>query len=71
MLVYINRKQVTDSKPKDEYVYRMNMGIKDAVKEGVPQEYVDQTMRPFIPYRDYDEVREVAEQQVLSLEDER
>lgn len=71
MLVYINRKQVTDSKPKDEYVYRMNMGIKDAIKEGVPQEYVDKTMRRFIPSKDYDEVREVAEQKALSLEDER
>ncbi|GAB7339859.1 hypothetical protein MBLNU457_6392t1 [Dothideomycetes sp. NU457] len=71
MLVYINRKQVTDSKPKDEYVYRMNMGIKDATKEGVPKEYVDKTMRPFIPYEDYNEVREVADQKALSLKDER
>jgi gamma-glutamylcyclotransferase len=49
MLVYINRNAVTPSKPKEEYVYRMNMGIRDAVKEGVPEGYVREVMRRFIP----------------------
>lgn len=49
MLVYINREQVEPSEPKEEYVYRMNMGIKDAVKEGVPEGYVRDVMRGFIP----------------------
>ena len=71
MLVYINRKQVTDSKPKEEYIYRMNMGIKDAVKQGIPQAYVDKTMRPFIPEGDYDNVRNVAEQQALAFKNGR
>jgi gamma-glutamylcyclotransferase len=49
MLVYINRNAVTPSEPKEEYVYRMNMGIRDAVKEGVPEGYVMEVMRRFIP----------------------
>jgi gamma-glutamylcyclotransferase len=49
MLVYINRNQTEPSAPKHEYIYRMNMGIKDALKEGVPKGYVDKVMRPFIP----------------------
>jgi hypothetical protein len=49
MMVYINRNAVTPSKPKVEYVRRMNMGIRDAVKAGVPEEYVKEVMRKFIP----------------------
>lgn len=49
MLVYINRDAVTPSEPKDEYIHRMNMGIRDAVKAGVPEEYVKEVMRKFIP----------------------
>jgi gamma-glutamylcyclotransferase len=58
MLVYINRDAVTPSEPKEEYVYRMNMGIRDAVKEGVPEGYVREVMRKFIPeVRGEEEVR--------------
>jgi gamma-glutamylcyclotransferase len=58
MLVYINRQAVTPSEPKEEYVYRMNMGIRDAVKEGVPEGYVREVMRKFIPeVKDEEEVR--------------
>lgn len=72
MLVYINREAVTPSKPKREYVYRMNMGIRDAVREGVPEGYVGEVMRRFIPEMD-DEggLVEVAERQGLEFEDER
>lgn len=49
MLVYIDRKRVTDDKPKEEYVYRMNRGIDDAITMGVPVAYVKEVMRPFIP----------------------
>lgn len=49
MLVYIDRKRVTEDKPKEEYVYRMNRGIEDAVKVGVPRAYVKEVMRRFIP----------------------
>ena len=71
MLVYINRNLTTPSKPKKEYVYRMNMGIKDAVKEGMPKEYVEKVMRRYIPDVEDEEAREVAQKQALLFEDER
>ncbi|KAF1960592.1 hypothetical protein CC80DRAFT_488891 [Byssothecium circinans] len=49
MLVYIDRKRVEEDEPKEEYVYRMNRGIEDAIKVGVPVKYVDEVMRKFIP----------------------
>ena len=77
MLVYINREMVEEDDPKEEYVYRMNMGIKDAIRGGVPREYVERVMRRFIPDVDVDgeegdgEVLEVARRQALEFEDER
>jgi gamma-glutamylcyclotransferase len=72
LLVYINRDAVTPSKPKEEYVYRMNMGIKDAIKEGVPQGYVEEVMRKFIPEMEGEgEVMEVAKKQAAEFEVER
>lgn len=70
MLIYIDRKRMKDSEPKKEYIYRMNMGIKDAVKEGMPKEYVDQVMRKFIPEQEDEEVAEMARKQALEFEDE-
>jgi gamma-glutamylcyclotransferase len=58
MLVYIDRNRVTPDKPRDEYVYRMNQGIADAVKLGVPEDYVRDAMRKYIPAEDEDEGRE-------------
>jgi len=49
MLVYIDRNRTKDDKPKKEYIYRMNMGIADALKVGVPSSYVEKVMRKFIP----------------------
>lgn len=74
MLVYINRDQVEPSRPKEEYVYRMNMGIRDAIKEGVPRGYVEKVMRRFIPERtdgDGVEAERVARRQAVKFEDER
>jgi hypothetical protein len=58
MLVYIDRKRVRPDKPRAEYVYRMNQGIGDAVKLGVPQGYVSDVMRRYIPAEDEDEGKE-------------
>ena len=73
-LVYIDRKRVMESRPKKEYVYRMNMGIRDAVKMGVPRGYVDAVMRKFIPDegegREEGEVERVAMKQALNFVDE-
>ena len=71
MLVYINRKMVSPDKPKKEYIYRMNMGIKDAVEEGVPTEYVKQVMRKFIPEEQDEMIEKTALKQALVFEDER
>lgn len=70
MLVYIDRKRTVDDAPKTEYVYRMNMGIRDAVRLGVPREYVEKVMRRFVPEKDDDRVRETAMRQALQFEDE-
>ncbi|KIW05832.1 uncharacterized protein PV09_03037 [Verruconis gallopava] len=48
-LVYIDRKRVTESAPKDEYIVRMNKGIADASALGMPNAYVERVMRHFIP----------------------
>nr|POE87790.1 hypothetical protein CFP56_11019 [Quercus suber] len=71
MLVYINRKLDEPSKPKKEYIHRMNMGIKDAVHEGVPQKYVDQVLRKYIPQEDDEKVVEMAREQALVSENEK
>ena len=60
MLVYVDFKRVVDSTPKREYVYRMNRGIGDALKAGVPRDYVDAVMRRFIPDGEDEEAREAA-----------
>lgn len=56
LLVYIDRKRIEDSTPHEEYVYRMNMGIHDAVTLGMPRGYVDAVMRKFIPEEDLEVV---------------
>jgi len=58
MLVYIDRKRTSPSVPRKEYIYRMNRGIEDAVKCGVPEGYVDQIMRTYIPADDNEEDEE-------------
>ena len=48
-LIYVDVERKKESKPVEEYVYRMNMGIKDALKEGIPASYIKKYLRPFIP----------------------
>lgn len=48
-LIYVDVVRKTDAPPKTEYIYRMNMAIADAIKEGVPKTYIDKYLRPFIP----------------------
>jgi len=73
MLVYIDRNRTAPDEPRKEYVYRMNQGISDAVKLGVPQEYVDDVMRKYIPKKKADgddEVGEFARGQAAQFRDE-
>ena len=70
-MVYINRHRTSEGVSKEEYVYRMNCGIKDAVKEGVPKEYIEQVLRKWIPEDEDEDAKEVALRQAESFVDER
>ena len=48
-LVYVDVERTTESVPKTEYIYRMNMAIADGIKKGIPKEYFEKYLRPFIP----------------------
>ncbi|CAN9428953.1 unnamed protein product [Alternaria alternata] len=63
MLVYIDRNRVQPDKPREEYIYRMNQGITDAVKLGVPEEYVRDVMRKYIPAQEDDDGKEGGERE--------
>lgn len=45
-LVYVDEQRKEEGKPREEYVGRMQRGIKDAVDWGVGEEYVERVMRP-------------------------
>ena len=51
-LVYVDIEKKLEGEPVKEYIYRMNMGIKDALKEGIPADYIKKYLRPFIPELD-------------------
>lgn len=70
VLVYIDRHRMTDHNPKAEYIYRMNRGIEDGLKAGIPKDYVDQAMRQFIPEKVSEEVKALAIKQASGFEDE-
>ncbi len=70
VLVYIDRNRTTDHKPKAEYIYRMNRGIEDGLKAGIPKDYVDQAMRQFIPEKVSEEVKALAIKQASGFEDQ-
>jgi len=71
VLVYIDRHRTVDDTPKQEYIHRMNTGIKDALKEGVPEDYIDQVIRKFIPKQCKPGMKELAYKQALRFDDER
>ncbi|KAJ4858392.1 gamma-glutamyl cyclotransferase, AIG2-like domain-containing protein [Trichoderma breve] len=48
VLAYVDRQRVTEGRPKEEYVERMERGIEDAVENwGMSEEYADRVMRRF------------------------
>jgi hypothetical protein len=49
MLVYVDYRRAAWGRPQEEYVYRMNRGIEDALRWGVPRGYVERVVRKFIP----------------------
>ncbi|KAK7426777.1 hypothetical protein QQZ08_006677 [Neonectria magnoliae] len=49
VLVYISLNYILDSKPKEEYVSRINFGINDARALGLGDDYITNCIRPFVP----------------------
>ncbi|KAF5017287.1 hypothetical protein F66182_10800, partial [Fusarium sp. NRRL 66182] len=49
ILVYISPRYIVDSKPKEEYINRINAGIADAKALGVTNDYISNCVRPFVP----------------------
>ncbi|RDA89243.1 hypothetical protein CP532_0519 [Ophiocordyceps camponoti-leonardi (nom. inval.)] len=49
VLVYISFDHVQDSAPRHEYVRRINLGIADARILGIDDDYIQKSIRPFIP----------------------
>ncbi|KAK7408846.1 hypothetical protein QQX98_008968 [Neonectria punicea] len=49
VLVYISLNYILDSKPKEEYVNRINFGINDARALGLGDDYITNCIRPFVP----------------------
>ncbi|KAJ3562862.1 hypothetical protein NPX13_g8402 [Xylaria arbuscula] len=49
LLTYIDILRITSSVPQEEYIDRMNLGIKESSKWGLPAAYVDEVMRRCIP----------------------
>ncbi|KAF8912089.1 hypothetical protein CPB84DRAFT_1761234 [Gymnopilus junonius] len=52
VLIYVDVERKSESYPRTEYIYRMNMGIEDALKEGIPSAYINKYLRTFIPSLD-------------------
>jgi len=48
-LVYVDVERPEQGHPRFEYIDRMNKAIRDALKTGVPKEYIQRYLRPFIP----------------------
>jgi len=70
MWVYINTKRTKPSYPYDEYIYRMNMGITDALELGMPDGYTMEVLRKYIPEQDVDDdEEEIAKEQAKNFQD--
>ncbi|KHO00180.1 AIG2 family protein [Metarhizium album ARSEF 1941] len=49
VLVYMSLVHVVDSSPKEEYIDRINRGLKDAACLGMEDDYIRNCIRPFVP----------------------
>ncbi|OAQ67112.1 AIG2 family protein [Pochonia chlamydosporia 170] len=49
VLVYISLVHVADSSPREEYIERINRGIRDAASLGMEDDYIRNCIRPFVP----------------------
>lgn len=51
VLVYISEDYVQKGRPRDEYIDRMNLGIRDASALGIPRDFIHHFLRYYIPDR--------------------
>lgn len=51
-LVYVDVKRTNAGEVVEEYIYRMNQGIRDALQYKMPEDYVERCLRTFIPAED-------------------
>ncbi|KAI0440171.1 hypothetical protein F4803DRAFT_528341 [Xylaria telfairii] len=51
VLVYVSHDFVASGDPRDEYINRMNYGIRDAITMGVPEDFFQTAMHPSIMNR--------------------
>ena len=49
VLVYVDEHHTKASTPKEEYIARMNRGIRESVELGIPKDWVDEIIRKYIP----------------------
>ncbi|KAJ8079082.1 hypothetical protein PM082_013369 [Marasmius tenuissimus] len=47
-MVYINTTDIQNGKIKKEYIFRMNQAMQDGLREGIPKDYFDEFLVPFI-----------------------
>jgi len=72
VLVYVDRTRLKPDTPREEYIHRMNMGIKDAVEEGVPLWYIQDILRKYIPPEEIsEEGKKLAEEQALDFNEKK
>lgn len=71
VLCYVDATRVEEAKPKDEYVHRINMGIRDARSKGMPEAYVDKYLRPFIPAEKAGELERDAKVKIFTAKGEK
>jgi len=48
-LIYLDKNNLEDGTPRDSFITVMNVAIKDAVARGVPQWWIDEYIRKFVP----------------------
>jgi gamma-glutamylcyclotransferase (GGCT)/AIG2-like uncharacterized protein YtfP len=49
VLVYVDEIRQHEGEIKEEYITRMNHGIRDALDKGMPQWYIEKYLEPVIP----------------------
>jgi len=49
VLIYVDEEGVLVGPPRTEYIFRMNRAIRESLALGMPEDWVESVIRPFIP----------------------